>query len=217
MGFVKQGLAVRGFLVVVGCLCEGDWESESCLCSRGTATVASGVGSKKSASAYGSGCFFRSVSCSVFQERPFLLPRAICDPQASEKNGGAGIMRYSGRAEERAPSIYRSSVFVVLSDGGEGAPFQSFLKGLDKDFLIGRDSFSGSSEGSLLRAARVGLPGRARWPFSRDQRPEAGPARQWLSCARPRRLCDCGAALPIGAPLDRRARHQAAQPGICHA
>jgi hypothetical protein len=26
MGFVKQGLVVGGFLVVVGCLCEGDWE-----------------------------------------------------------------------------------------------------------------------------------------------------------------------------------------------
>ena len=30
MGFVKQSLAVRSFLVVVGCLCEGDWEGESC-------------------------------------------------------------------------------------------------------------------------------------------------------------------------------------------
>jgi hypothetical protein len=30
MGFVKQGLAVGSFLVVVGCLCEGDWERESC-------------------------------------------------------------------------------------------------------------------------------------------------------------------------------------------
>ena len=72
---------------------------------------------------------------------------------ASERHGGACIMRYSGREEERAPSIYRSSVFVVLSDGGEGAPLQSFLKGLGKDFpyrqrfflgFIGRISFENS-------------------------------------------------------------------------
>ena len=30
MGFVKQGLVVGGFLVVVGCLCEGDWEGPRC-------------------------------------------------------------------------------------------------------------------------------------------------------------------------------------------
>jgi hypothetical protein len=30
MGFVKQSLAVRSLLVVVGCLCEGDWEGERC-------------------------------------------------------------------------------------------------------------------------------------------------------------------------------------------
>ncbi len=34
---------------------------------------------------------------------------------------------------------------LVLSDGGEGAPFQSFPEVLGvKDFLMGRDSFSGS-------------------------------------------------------------------------
>jgi hypothetical protein len=38
-----------------------------------------------------------------------VSPRAICYPQAHQQRIGACIMTYSGREEERAPSIYRSS------------------------------------------------------------------------------------------------------------
>jgi hypothetical protein len=65
----------------------------------------------------------------------FFSPRAICYPQAHPQGIGAYIMTYSGREEERAPSIYRSSSLVALSGGVEGAPFQ-------RVFLRGRKSFS---------------------------------------------------------------------------
>jgi hypothetical protein len=115
MGFVKQSLAVRSFLVVVGCLCEGDWEGESCFVfpPKGCrASVAGFQGAQSRAPLDLLGWFFfRNVSSSFFRERLFLLPRAICYPQASEKNGGACTMTYSGREEERAPSIYRAGAF----------------------------------------------------------------------------------------------------------
>ena len=69
----------------------------------------------------------------VFRER-FFSPRAICYPQAHPQGLGACIMTYSGREEERAPSIYRSSSLIALSGGVEGAPFQ-------RVFLRGRESF----------------------------------------------------------------------------
>ena len=59
----------------------------------------------------------------IFRER-FVSPRAICYPQAHPQGIGACIMTYSGREEERAPSIYRSSSLVALSGDVEGAPFQ---------------------------------------------------------------------------------------------
>ena len=70
----------------------------------------------------------------VFRER-FFSPRAICYPQAHPPGIGACIMTYSGREEERAPSIYRSSSLIALSGRVEGAPFQRVV-------LRGRESFS---------------------------------------------------------------------------
>ena len=49
-------------------------------------------------------------------------------------------MTYSGREEERAPSIYRSSVFVALSGGVEGAPFQRVFFGGLRKFLFSVNS-----------------------------------------------------------------------------
>jgi hypothetical protein len=46
----------------------------------------------------------------VFRER-FFSPRTNCYPQAHHQGFDACIMTYSGREEERAPSIYRSSCF----------------------------------------------------------------------------------------------------------
>jgi hypothetical protein len=51
----------------------------------------------------------------VFRER-FVSPRAICYPQAHPQGIGACIMTYSGREEERAPSIYRSSSLLEYSE-----------------------------------------------------------------------------------------------------
>ena len=78
------------------------------------------------------------VSCGAFPLRlpeELFSPRAICYPQAHPQGIGACIMTYSGREEERAPSIYRSSSLIALSGGVEGAPFQ-------RVFLPGRESFS---------------------------------------------------------------------------
>ena len=47
-------------------------------------------------------------------------------------------MTYSGREEERAPSIYRSSSLVALSGGVEGAPFQRVLLRRRESFLLGK-------------------------------------------------------------------------------
>ena len=107
--------------------------------------------------------FLRSVSSSSSAESS---PRAICYPQAHPQRIGACIMTYSGREEERAPSIYRSSVFVALSGGVEGAPFQRvFFGGLLRKFLCSvnssfRERFS--VEPVLLTANQVLEPARAR-------------------------------------------------------
>ena len=113
MGFVKQSLAVRSFLVGVGCLCEGDWEGESCFVFPPKGCRGERCGFQGAQSPAGSTwmVFLSERFLFFFRERLFLLPRAICYPQASEKNGGACTMTYSGREEERAPSIYRAGAF----------------------------------------------------------------------------------------------------------
>ena len=82
----------------------------------------------------GFGCFFWSVSSSSSGSALFLLGQSAIRKR-THKGIGACIMTYSGREEERAPSIYRSSSLIVLSGGVEGAPFQ-------RVFLRGRKSFS---------------------------------------------------------------------------
>ena len=85
------------------------------LCSRRRAVAPSGVGLKSPARLGMKVVWFFSERFLFFlpREALFLLPRAICYPQASEKNGGACIMTYSGREEERAPSIYRAGPFAT--------------------------------------------------------------------------------------------------------
>ena len=74
------------------------------------------------------------------EELFFLLGQSAIRKR-THRGIGAYIMTYSGREEERAPSIYRSSSLVALSGGVEGAPFQRvFLRGL-KSFSS-RQSFS---------------------------------------------------------------------------
>ncbi len=84
--------------------------------------------------------FFWSVSSSSSGRAFFLLGQSAIRKR-THRGIGAYIMTYSGREEERAPSIYRSSSLVALSGGVEGAPFQRvFLRGL-KSFSS-RQSFS---------------------------------------------------------------------------
>jgi hypothetical protein len=75
----------------------------------------------------------------VFRER-FFSPRAICYRQAHHQGIGACIMTYSGREEERAPSIYRSS---SLSRSAAMSRVRR-SKGLsyvgEKVFLLGKSS-----------------------------------------------------------------------------
>ena len=84
--------------------------------------------------------FFWSVSSSSSGRAFFLLGQSAIRKR-THRGIGAYMMTYSGREEERAPSIYRSSSLVALSGGVEGAPFQRvFLRGL-KSFSS-RQSFS---------------------------------------------------------------------------
>ena len=87
-----------------------------------------------SAQRLGFGCCFWSVSSSSSGSAFFLLGQSAIRKR-THQGIGARIMTYSGREEERAPSIYRSSSLVALSGDVEGAPFQ-------RVFLPGREGFS---------------------------------------------------------------------------
>ena len=67
----------------------------------------------------------------------FLLGQSAIRKRTN-KGIGACIMTYSGREEERAPSIYRSSSLVALSGGVEGAPFQRVFLRRRESFLLGK-------------------------------------------------------------------------------
>ena len=64
----------------------------------------------------GRGCFFLLERFLFVFRESFFSPRAICYPQAHQQRIGACIMTYSGREEERAPSIYRSSFLLECSE-----------------------------------------------------------------------------------------------------
>ena len=97
-----------------------------CCRSPRTPAAASGAGSG-SAEPPATGFVFVFGSVSSSSAGELFSPRAICYPQAHQQRIGAGIMTYSGREEERAPSIYRSSSLVALSGDVEGAPFQRVI------------------------------------------------------------------------------------------
>ena len=98
------------------------------LCFRRRAVAASGVGLKSPARLGMKVVWFFWERFLFFlpREALFLLPRAICYPQAREKNGGACIMTYSGSGRGTSTLNLPSGYFLLLSDRGEGAPFQSF-------------------------------------------------------------------------------------------
>ena len=130
MGILSSGFRAKLFLSLW-------WSLRSWLLSfPRTPAAASGAGSGgASPPATGFWLFLLERFLFVFRER-FFSPRAICYPQAHQQGIGACIMTYSGREEERAPSIYRSSSLIALSGDVEGAPFQRvFLSGRESSFF----------------------------------------------------------------------------------
>ena len=93
----------------------------------------------------GCGLFLLERFLFVFREELFLLGQSAIRKRTQRI--GACIMTYSGREEERAPSIYRSSSLVALSGGVEGAPFQRVF--------IGARRFSSQAKGPPSKSVSV--------------------------------------------------------------
>jgi hypothetical protein len=102
-GSCQVGCALRSFLVVV------EFEELVVVVSpeRRPRRAVRGLGAQRR----GFAVFLLERFLFIFRER-FFSPRANCYPQAHPQGFDACIMTYSGREEERAPSIYRSSCFA---------------------------------------------------------------------------------------------------------
>ena len=102
-----MGILSNGFRAKLFCRCGRVWGVDF-VCSPRTPAAASGAGfwGRRAPNQVWLGLFLWRVSSSSSAESS---PRAICYPQAHPQRIGACIMTYSGREEERAPSIYRSS------------------------------------------------------------------------------------------------------------
>jgi hypothetical protein len=108
MGFVKQGLVVGGFLVVVGCLCEGDCEGPRCFLFPQNAGRGERCGFLWVQSPSGLVVFLSERSLFFLPGEAFFTPTGKLLSASGQENCCACTMTYSGREEERAPSIYRA-------------------------------------------------------------------------------------------------------------
>jgi hypothetical protein len=109
------GSALRSFLVVV--------EFEELVVVVSPERLPRRAGRGLGAQRRGFAVFLLERFLFVFRERFFLLGQTAIRKRTPQ-GFDACIMTYSGREEERAPSIYRSSCFGSLSGRVEGAPFQ---------------------------------------------------------------------------------------------
>jgi hypothetical protein len=132
-GSCQVGSALRSFF-----RCGGVFGGGGCCRSPRTPAAASGAGSggaEPPATRFE--FFLLERFLFVFGEH-FFSPRANCYPQAHHQGLDACIMTYSGREEERAPSIYRSSCFGRSAAMSRVRRSKGLSLGGEKVFLLGK-------------------------------------------------------------------------------
>ena len=130
MGFVKQGLAARSFLVVVACLCEGDREGESCFVpAEGVPGRALGFQGAQSPVEPLGWSFFPERFLFFLPGQVFFTPRQLLS-QPSEKEWRRLHNDLIGSGRGTVPSITEPG-FWDSATVARVRRSKAFLKGLD--------------------------------------------------------------------------------------
>jgi hypothetical protein len=111
MGFVKQGLAVGGFLVWLVVFAKMIGSGRDVACSPRRLAAASGAGFQGAQSPWPLLGFSFGAFPLLSSGRGFLCSHGQTAIRKRREERGACTLTYSGREEERAPSIYRTGIF----------------------------------------------------------------------------------------------------------